>query len=236
MHLSWNLGICTALVLLILCETVASDRIRLRSPLSRTKVLHVGSFSGDASMLLSSRQETVIEGEGLVITPGKGGKPSVISEAGAEDAESDAETAGETTTENGRTVIEGEGIVLSPVTANPSAGGKETAAGAEGETKKPQTVNINGVPFQVSGSEISINGKPLEEASEEGTTAAPTTNTPAGKPLEVAGSDILLDGKPIESEAKKGNGTTKGVVVNPAETRTDELLLRGRRKRSLRFR
>lgn len=102
-------------------------------------------------------------------------------------------------------------------------GGAAKAEGGKAEEGTTQTINIGGVPVQVSGSEITLNGKPLEgqeetkteagsaagakeEKPEEGTTQ--TINF-GGVPVQVSGSEITLNGKPLEGqEGAKKEGET----------------------------
>jgi hypothetical protein len=141
----------------------------------------------------------VIEGEGLVLTPSNG-KTSVTFSGG----ESSSKSASEGKEKGGATIFEGEGIVIrpSPKTQPTEAEGndEEAEASKEGET---QIINIGGVPVEVSGSEISLNGKPLDGNKEEEEKTSTTINI-GGTPFELFGSDIVVNGKPIVVESKEG--------------------------------
>jgi hypothetical protein len=119
---------------------------------------------------------TVIEGEGLVVTAGNS---SATKPEGAKASKAAEAARPATEGSSGETVIEGEGLVLTPGGTKPAAGGESAAPATEGEAEEaetPKTINVNGTPFQVSGEDVTVNGKPLEAEAEGGGAAAEATD------------------------------------------------------------
>ncbi|ORY60010.1 uncharacterized protein BCR38DRAFT_488202 [Pseudomassariella vexata] len=107
-----------------------------------------------------------------------------------------------------RVTIEGEGIVVQPLTGGQTAevgpGGKNITTTTPTEEPTSQTINLGGIPVQVSGEDITLNGKPLE--------TGPKNTTESEDTLEVAGSDIVVNGKPLD-EPGTGNTTDPGLTI-----------------------
>lgn len=110
--------------------------------------------------------------------------------------------------------IAGHGVLVQPLpgaqVAQTGAGGKNITtsvqpgkAGTNAQSEVPKTINFGGVPLQIEGEGITLNGQPVGEEASGGS---------QNGQLEVAGSDVVVNGRPLDGKPDPGLTITEGTA------------------------